>query len=212
MSSDPAWYFAQNGTSVGPMTLAELVRRLPSAGGLHALIYGPGMANWIEARHVQSVVDAMQGGGSVPPPPTNRRSDEIDYEIFGEEMQYVEVTLDPGETIVAEAGGMMYMTTGIQMETVFGDPSAEKQGFFGKLMTAGKRVLTGESLFMTTFKAAGPAKSRVRVAVPRQDTPDGPGPTRRRTHLSEGFVPLRRARRANRYRLSKENRRRPVRR
>src|SRR6185369_14983336 len=78
--------------------------------------------------------------------------DDIDYKVFGSEMQYVEVTLDPGETVIAEAGAMMYMTPGIRMETVFGDPSArQQQGFLGKLATAGKRVLTGESLFITTF-------------------------------------------------------------
>src|SRR5437762_517471 len=82
---------------------------------------------------------------------TGRRSDVIDYEIFGTEMQFAEVTLDPGEMVIAEAGAMMYMTAGIKMETVFGDPSQQGQGFFNKVLSAGKRVLTGESLFMTTF-------------------------------------------------------------
>ncbi|MBI3462975.1 MAG: AIM24 family protein [Planctomycetes bacterium] len=81
------------------------------------MIYGPGVADWTEARHIVIVVDALRGGVSPPPPPSSRRSDEIDYEIFGQEMQYVEITLDPRETVVAEAGGMMYMTPGIQMET-----------------------------------------------------------------------------------------------
>ena len=65
-----------------------------------------------------------------PPPPGGQRADEIDYEIFGEEMQYVEVELDPGETVIAEAGGMMYMTPGIKMETVFGDGCARRTGFW----------------------------------------------------------------------------------
>ena len=68
-------------------------------------------------------------------------------------MQLVEIELDPGETVIAEAGGMMYMTAGIQMQTVFGDPSAPQGGFLKKAMSAGKRMLTGESLFMTTFTA-----------------------------------------------------------
>ncbi len=85
-----------------------------------------------------------------------RTSHEIDYEIFGEDIQFVEVTLDPGETVIAEAGGMMYMTPGIKMETVFGDPSATGGGFWGKVMSAGKRMLTGESLFMTTFTNVSP--------------------------------------------------------
>jgi len=77
---------------------------------------------------------------------------EIDYKIFGDDMQFVEVELDPNEATVAEAGGMMYMDDGIEMETIFGDGSAQqKSGFMGALMGAGKRLLTGESLFMTVF-------------------------------------------------------------
>jgi len=94
-----------------------------------------------------------------------RRADEIDYELFGDDMQFVEVTLDPGETVIAEAGTMMYMTHGIQMQTVFGDPS-KQQGLFGKLVDAGKRVLTGESLFLTTFTAGGQERERVSFAAP----------------------------------------------
>jgi uncharacterized protein (TIGR00266 family) len=81
-------------------------------------------------------------------------------------MQYVEVTLDPGETVIAEAGGMMYMTHGIQMQTMFGDPSQQNQGFLGKVMTAGKRALTGESLFVTTFTASGAGREVVAFAAP----------------------------------------------
>jgi hypothetical protein len=90
-----------------------------------------------------------------------KRSDVIDYEIFGEEMQFVEITLDPGEMVIAEAGSMMYMSSGIKMETVFGDPSQQNQGFFGKVLSAGKRMLTGESLFMTTFSAASQRREEV---------------------------------------------------
>src|SRR5574337_1179161 len=77
--------------------------------------------------------------------------DVVDYEIFGHEMQYVEVELDPGEAAVGEAGGMMYMQDGIEMDTIFGDGSAQQSGFFGKLVGAGKRLLTGESMFTTVF-------------------------------------------------------------
>jgi uncharacterized protein (TIGR00266 family) len=94
-------------------------------------------------------------------------SDEIDYEVFGSEMQYAEVTLDPGETVIAEAGGMMFMTSGIKMETVFGDPSKQnQQGFWSKVATAGKRVLTGESLFMTTFTNIASRREMVAFASP----------------------------------------------
>ena len=76
---------------------------------------------------------------------------EIDYEIFGEEMQYVEIELDPQEAVVAEAGSFMMMDDGISMNTIFGDGSNQEKSILGKLFSAGKRILTGESLFMTSF-------------------------------------------------------------
>jgi uncharacterized protein (TIGR00266 family) len=91
---------------------------------------------------------------------------EVDYEIFGNEMQYVEVELDPMEAAVAEAGGMMYMEEGIEMETIFGDGSQQSSGFLGALMGAGRRVLTGESLFMTVFQNRGQGKRRVAFGAP----------------------------------------------
>lgn len=92
---------------------------------------------------------------------------EIDYRIYGEEMQYVEVELDPNETAVAESGAFMMMDDGIQMQTLFGDGSQQQQGgLLGKLMSAGKRILTGESLFMTAFTNAGQGKKRVSFASP----------------------------------------------
>lgn len=168
--AEAVWYYAKGNDSVGPVTLDELVKALPGAAGDKTLIFGPGLADWTAARHVGPVIQAARGGsaGSRPPmPPKQSQSDVIDYEIFGEEMQFVEVTLDPGETVIAEAGSMMYMTDGIEMQTVFGDPSASgKQGFFGKLVTAGKRMLTGESLFMTTFTNQGRDRHQVAFASP----------------------------------------------
>lgn len=95
-----------------------------------------------------------------------RTNHEIDYKIYGEEMQYVEVELDPNETAIAEAGSFMMMDDGIQMATIFGDGSQQQAGFLGKLMSAGKRLLTGESLFMTTFTNIGHDKRRVSFASP----------------------------------------------
>jgi len=96
-----------------------------------------------------------------------RTNHEIDYRIIGEEMQYVEVELDPQETAIAESGAFMMMDDGIQMETIFGDGSRQQGGgLFGKLMSAGKRVLTGESLFMTAFTNAGQGKKKVSFASP----------------------------------------------
>src|SRR5262249_4250417 len=91
---------------------------------------------------------------------------EVDYKIFGNEMQYVEVELDPQEAAVAEAGGMMYMEDGIEMETIFGDGSQQSSGFLGALMGAGRRLITGESLFMTVFLNRGQGKRRVAFGAP----------------------------------------------
>jgi uncharacterized protein (TIGR00266 family) len=90
----------------------------------------------------------------------------IDYQIFGDDMQFVEIELDPGEAAVAEAGGMMYMEDGIEMETIFGDGSQQKSGFLGALMGAGKRLLTGESLFMTVFMNQGSGKRKMAFGAP----------------------------------------------
>lgn len=95
-----------------------------------------------------------------------RTNHEIDYLIRGEEMQCVEIELDPTETAVAEAGSFMMMDEGVQMETIFGDGRGQEKGFFGKLMSAGKRVLTGESLFMTAFTNTGQGKKKVLFASP----------------------------------------------
>ncbi|MBI4580717.1 MAG: TIGR00266 family protein [Planctomycetes bacterium] len=94
--------------------------------------------------------------------------DVIDYQIFGDDMQYIEIELDPEEAAVAEAGGMMFMESGIEMETVFGDGSKQQKqsGFLGALMSAGKRLITGESLFMTVFINKGQGKKRVAFAAP----------------------------------------------
>ena len=94
------------------------------------------------------------------------RADVIDYEIFGHETQYVELTLDPGEMAIAEAGAMMYMDAAIQMDTVFGDPSETGGGFWSKALGAGKRMLTGESLFMTTFTNHGSQRAKVAFGSP----------------------------------------------
>jgi uncharacterized protein (TIGR00266 family) len=93
--------------------------------------------------------------------------DVIDYEIKGAEMQFVEVELDPGEAAIGEAGSMMFMDAGIQMDTVFGDASANQGGLFGKLLGAGKRLVTGESLFTTVYSnTGGGGKRRVAFAAP----------------------------------------------
>ncbi|MCJ0930277.1 TIGR00266 family protein [Virgibacillus halodenitrificans] len=92
---------------------------------------------------------------------------EIDYQLHGDDMQFVEVELDPEETVIAEAGSLMMMDDQIRMETIFGDGSSSNQGgLMGKLIGAGKRVLTGESLFMTAFTNEGVGKKHVSFASP----------------------------------------------
>lgn len=92
--------------------------------------------------------------------------DVVDYEIKGNEMQFVEVELDPGEAAIGEAGSMMFMDMGIDMDTVFGDGSAQQGGIFGKLLGAGKRLITGESLFTTIYTNQSAGKKRVAFAAP----------------------------------------------
>ena len=96
--------------------------------------------------------------------------DIIDYKIYGHDMQFVEVELDPGEAAVGEAGAMMFMEDGIVMDTVFGDGSAQEKGFWGKLAGAGKRLVTGESLFTTVFSNQGQGKRKVSFAAPYPGT------------------------------------------
>lgn len=97
-------------------------------------------------------------------------SHEIDYKIFGGDIQFVEIELDPGETVIAEAGTMVYMEQGIGFEVKMGDGSTPNQGLMGKLLSAGSRLITGESLFITHFTNQGYGKSRVAFAAPYPGT------------------------------------------
>ena len=164
--SDRMWYVAVDGQTVGPMSEAELVDALQA--GTYApntQVYCEGVTEWASANSVPD----LAAHAPPPPPPTQRRggeADQVDFEIHGEEMQFVEVELDPGESVVAEAGSMMYMGEGIEMETIFGDGSAQQTTVMDKLVGAGKRLLTGESLFMTIFSNQGSGKSRAAFASP----------------------------------------------
>lgn len=97
-------------------------------------------------------------------------SHEIDYKIFGNDIQVLEVELDTNETVIAEAGAMVYMEEGIDFETKMGDGSNPSQGFLGKLVSAGSRLITGESLFMTHFTHRGHGKSHVAFSAPYPGT------------------------------------------
>ncbi|MEM7474666.1 MAG: TIGR00266 family protein [Planctomycetota bacterium] len=124
----------------------------------------------VRCQKCSDVFTAAVGGGGEPPimalDSHTRIADEIDYQIFGDDMQYAEIVLDPGEAVIAEAGAMMYMSAGIQMETVFGDPGKKGDSFWNKMMSAGKRVLTGESLFMTVFTNTAQARETVAFGAP----------------------------------------------
>jgi uncharacterized protein (TIGR00266 family) len=166
------WYMAIGGHQVGPVSQEDVVTNLRN-GTIdgNTLVFTAGMANWTPLKDVPALASfltsgAKQAAAPAPPPITGKRAHEIDFKILGSEMQFVEVELDPGESAVAEAGSMMYMTPGIQMETVFGDGSQQKSGVMGALLGAGKRLITGESLFMTVFTNQGGGKQQVAFAAP----------------------------------------------
>ncbi len=97
MSNESGWYYAKGRDPVGPMTLGELIRVLPTVGGLDAMVYGPNMIDWITALYVASIVGGLGGAGRVPPPaPRTRVADEIDYEIFGDEGIFLAALIGPG--------------------------------------------------------------------------------------------------------------------
>jgi uncharacterized protein (TIGR00266 family) len=100
------------------------------------------------------------------PPATRRRSHEVDYQIHGDDLQLVEIELDPGETVIAEAGAMCFMEDQIEFETKMGDGSSPGGGFMSALKNIGKRVFTGESIFMTHFTHRGTGKRKVAFAAP----------------------------------------------
>lgn len=138
-------------------------------------IWTEGMPAWKPVAEVMpQLFDDVTGVAPPPLPPsmspaspTANKCHEIDYEILGGDMQIVEVELDPGETVIAEAGAMNYLEEDITFEAKMGDGSEAKQGMMGKLLSAGKRAITGESIFMTHFSHGGPTgKRRVAFAAP----------------------------------------------
>ena len=158
-------------------TSEENLPELAEGGTLtpQTLVWTQGMAGWEPA--AKALPDLFKGAGAPPPLPAGgavsvpgKRSHEIDYEIIGESIQMVEIELDPGETVIAEAGAMNYLEEGISFETKMGDGSTPDQGFMGNLMAVGKRALTGESIFMTHFTNRAGAKKHVTFAAPYPGT------------------------------------------
>ena len=161
------WHFSYHGQQTGPFNDSEAQAKARSNPNGH--VWKDGFSEWLPISQVAELSGSGAGPVSTPPPISGgRAAHEIDFKIFGEEMQFVEIELDPGESAVAEAGTMMYKDTSIQMTTIFGDGSAQASqgGFMDKLMGAGKRLLTGESLFITVFTHEGGGKATVAFGAP----------------------------------------------
>jgi uncharacterized protein (TIGR00266 family) len=166
------WYVGINGQQQGPLGSQQVVDGI-RAGHIPvtAYVYGAGLSTWTPVSQVPAFASLFGAAPPPPPPPAGPAPSavhEIDHQIFGEEMQFVEVILDPGEAAIAEAGSFFYMDPGIAMQTILGDgsPASQQEGFMGKLLGGAKRVLTGESLFMTVYGNGAQTRQKVAFAAP----------------------------------------------
>jgi len=159
------WYLSYDGNQTGPFDHEQAAAQALKNPNGYA--WREGFAEWLPISQVGEL-NSTTAPAPGPPPSAVGGADEIEYKIVGKEMQFVEVELDPGESAVAEAGAMMYKDGSVQMETVFGDASAGSTGggFMDKLLGAGKRLLTGESLFMTVFTHTGQGIAHVAFGAP----------------------------------------------
>lgn len=171
MQNQSAWYIGINGNQQGPMPTDQVVAGIQ--GGTipeTAYAFTTGMANWTPIKQIPTFTPYFGGGAPVPPMPMPTQPasiDEIDFNILGEELQMVEIELDPGEAAMSEAGAMLFMEQDITIETDFGDGGNQDQGLVDKAMAAGKRALTGESLALTVFRNnSTTAKRKVAFASP----------------------------------------------
>lgn len=173
MNDGAIWYIGINGQQQGPLGTQQVIDMIRTGQITQtAYVYGQSLPQWTPIATVPTFAPAFATAAPPPPPPpagpAPQVADQIDFEIFGNEMQFVEIVLDPGEAAIAEAGAFFYMDPGIKMETIFGDGSqqAQNQGFFGKLAAGAKRVLTGESLFMTIYGNGAQQRQKVAFAAP----------------------------------------------
>lgn len=167
------WYLSYEGKQVGPLDQPQAIGMAQK--NTNGLCWRQGFGEWMPIAQVDELSSGSSSGSSsyAPPPVSTRTADEIDFKIYGEDMQYIEIELDPGESAVAEAGSMMFKESPITFETIFGDGSQKQQssGFMDKLVGAGKRLITGESLFCTVFTHSGPSgKAKVGFAAPYPGT------------------------------------------
>ncbi|MEM9168005.1 MAG: GYF domain-containing protein, partial [Planctomycetota bacterium] len=148
------WYLSYDGNQIGPMDDAEA--RAKAEANPNGLCWREGFAEWIPIRNAYELSARGPRPAAPPPPGSAQTADEIDFSVHGESTQFVEIELDPGESAVAEAGAMMYKDRVIEMESVFGDGRQdESPGLMDRLVGAGKRLITGESLFITVFTHRG---------------------------------------------------------
>ncbi|MFZ5949386.1 MAG: TIGR00266 family protein [Candidatus Rifleibacteriota bacterium] len=172
MSDAKMWYLAVAGQAQGPMGREDVIQKLRSGSvNKNTMVYCEGVTRtWAPIENIEEFSQELGKGAFMPPIPTMRtapaKADEVDFCVYGDDLQFVEIELDPGESVVAEAGSMMYMDSSIEMQTIFGDGSEQQSGFWGKLAGAGKRLLTGESLFMTVFTHSGSGKAKVAFGGP----------------------------------------------
>jgi uncharacterized protein (TIGR00266 family) len=160
------WYFSYNSDKLGPFDLPEA--RAQAAKKPNGYVWKHGFPQWLPIHQVAELTPETADPAMPAPPPAAGRqvADEVDFKIVGDDTQFVEVELDPQESVVAEAGALMYKDPAIAMQTIFGDGSQASSGFLSKLVGAGKRLLTGESLFMTVFTHSGSGKARIAFAAP----------------------------------------------
>lgn len=173
MSATKQWYLDINGTPKGPYSSDEIKKALQDNKITEkTMAFKKGTQRWDpilfipELRLTQTKITTDKPE-TKPSYHFDQLAHEIDFEIQGDESQFVEIELDPNESVVAEAGSMMHMDSEIHMETIFGDGSESKSNnVIGSLLGAGKRLLTGESMFMTVFTNKGHKKHRVAFAAP----------------------------------------------
>ena len=171
------WYFVQPGKTErsGPFDTDQAFAHVQAHPD--ALCWRQGLSGWQPARAMPEFAEAFEPGipddmPPIPPPAQSARmsSDDIDYRIVGNDMPFVEIELDSGESAVAEAGALMYKDASVQMDTVFGDGSGSDTSLADKLFAAGRRAFTGESLFTTVFTHSGGGKGKVAFAAPYPGT------------------------------------------
>ncbi|MBA3397862.1 MAG: AIM24 family protein [Deltaproteobacteria bacterium] len=172
MNDGGIWYIGLNGQQQGPLGTQQILEMI-RAGQLNqtAYVYGQTQPAWTPIAQVSAFASMFHAAHQPPPPPAGPAplvADQIDFEVFGGDMQFVEIVLDPGEAAVAEAGAFFYMDPGIKMEMIsgVGASAAQQPGFSHNVAAGAKRVLTGESLFMTVYGNGAQQRQKVAFAAP----------------------------------------------